>query len=590
MTVDTDRAGAGQPVDDCPDQPLLRQVRTFVGDFLSDVRDDLGGTLGLMLLGGVLEGIGLLVLVPLAGLIVAGDGWWQTTAASLFAIVGVTTPFARITVLLAVFVLVMVARAGVLLLRDRRMAALVTGFIERRRVALIRALAGARWQDVATLRHSRVTAAVGTDVQRLSAATHYLLQATVAAVMLTAQWLLTLLIAPSLAFFVLALIAVGGVMSVSSLRRVGGIGSAVIESQARMMDASGQFLAGLKVAIAQDAQGSFVRDFEEGARSLSRQHIAFEHRQSRLRIGTASVSALAGASVLLLGTWAAVPVASLLVAVVAMARMSAPASQIQQAAQQIAHLLPAHTGIVALIRDLGSAPLVTDRTRHVPLPVGTIAFHGVTFRHADGGGVEALDLSLDPGEIVGVVGVSGAGKTTFVDLLAGLLEPAAGHITVGDLPLSRDNVARYRRSVAYVGQDGFLVHDTIRRNLTLGMEDVDDASLWSALTLVGAEPLVRGLEAGLDTVVAERGARLSGGERQRIALARALLRQPTLIILDEATNAIDIAGERTILAGIAADVGRPTLVIVAHRVETLEPCTRLLRFAQGRLVQDSALH
>lgn len=584
---------------------LPGQACAFVAGFLRETQG-LGRTAALMLLGGVLEGVGLFLLVPLAGLLVAGQGRVQTVAARLFAVIGVETPLMRLAVLLVLFVAVMVTRAGVLLLRDRRLALLSTGFIERQRLALIHALAAARWQDVAGLRHARVTAAIGTDVQKVAAATHYLLQIAVAAVMLGAQWLLTLLIAPALGVLALVFVAIGALWLVPALRRANGMGGAALERQAQMIHASGQFLAGLKFAVAQNAQGAFVRDFEEGAQALTRHSLAFERRQSRMRVTTATVSALAGACVLLVGVWQGVPVASLLVAVVTMARMSGPASQVQQAAQQIAHLLPAYSGIGALIREL--APALSSglaaATSGGPAPAGAIALDRVAFHHGDGGGVEDVTVRLDPGEIVGVVGASGAGKTTFVDLLAGLIEPAAGALTVGGTALGRAQAARYRARLSYVGQDAFLVHDTIRRNLTLGVETgdvepggvepdgraaIDDATIWTALDRVGAADLVRGMAAGLDTIVAERGMRLSGGERQRIALARALLRRPMLMILDEATNAIDVAGEHAILTGIAADPARPTVVIVAHRTETLVACDRLLRFAGGRLVEDRAV-
>lgn len=371
------------------DPPLVGQARAFVSNLLVDARDGLGVTAWLMLLGGVLEGMGLLLLVPLAGLLVADSGPVHSIVTEAFVWFGIGTPLIRLAILLAVFVTVMLARAGVLLLRDRQLTKMSAGFVERHRLALIRALACARWQDVASLRHARVTAAVGTDAQKVAAATHYLLQAAVAAVMLTAQWLLTLLIAPVLAMLALAFIIVGGLALLPSLRRAGGIGSAAMEGQAHMMNASGQFLAGLKTAMAQDAQAAFVDDFADGARSVSRQYIAFERRQSWMRVGMATVSALAGAAVLSIGMWQGVPVATLLVAVVTMARMSTPATQIQQAAQQLAHLLPAHAGIMALIRDLDTIALPTDRD--APLPTGPIAFDQVAFRHGEWRGHRGRD-------------------------------------------------------------------------------------------------------------------------------------------------------------------------------------------------------
>nr|WP_246248834.1 ABC transporter ATP-binding protein [Sphingomonas hominis] len=265
--------------------------------------------------------------------------------------------------------------------------------------------------------------------------------------------------------------------------------------------------------------------------------------------------------------------------------MSGPALQIQQAAQQLATLLPAHAALVELGRDLTPDALSASPTPVVPITGadgGTIVLDRVTFTHADGGGVHGVDLIIRSGEIVGLVGASGAGKTTLVDLIAGLIAPQAGSITLGGAPVDH-------RRVAYVAQDGFLVHDTLRRNLTLDGPAVGDDALHEVLALVGATALVDSLAQGLDTTVAERGARLSGGERQRIALARALLRRPALLILDEATNAIDIAGERTILDMLAALPKRPATVIVAHREESLARCDRVLMLKTGRLVEGRDL-
>jgi ATP-binding cassette subfamily C protein len=183
---------------------------------------------------------------------------------------------------------------------------------------------------------------------------------------------------------------------------------------------------------------------------------------------------------------------------------------------------------------------------------------------------------------VGVTGPSGSGKTTFADLLVGLYPPQSGSILVGGTALEGGALSGWRDCIAYVAQDPFLFHDTIRQNLLWGNSGCSEADLWTALEAVGIGDFVRRANNGLDTVVGERGTLLSGGERQRISLARAILRRPRLLVLDEATNAIDVEAERAFLEKLVGQSPRPTIVIIAHRPESLRLCERLLVFENGQ--------
>jgi ATP-binding cassette, subfamily C, bacterial len=152
---------------------------------------------------------------------------------------------------------------------------------------------------------------------------------------------------------------------------------------------------------------------------------------------------------------------------------------------------------------------------------------------------------------------------------------------IGGVPLRGPSVTAWRNSVSYVAQDPFLFHDTIRRNLLWANPEVDEAVLWSVLGMVGAEEIVRSAAQGLDTVVGERGTLLSGGERQRLCLARAMLRRPHLLVLDEATSAIDIEGEHALFERLLLVTPRPTIVMIAHRLESLRHCQRVLLFEEA---------
>jgi ATP-binding cassette subfamily C protein len=203
--------------------------------------------------------------------------------------------------------------------------------------------------------------------------------------------------------------------------------------------------------------------------------------------------------------------------------------------------------------------------------------------------LRGVDLEIEAGTMTALVGPSGAGKSTIADLMNGLLTPARGRVVLDGQVLGSAAIQQWRRHVGYVGQETVLFHMTVRENLLWARPEASDAELRRAMELVSAD-FVYALPLGLETVVGDRGILLSSGQRQRIAVARALLRRPALLILDEATNALDVDNEARLLDGIRAAMAEAgsgmTVLMIAHRASAIQRADRVFELQGGCVVRS----
>jgi ATP-binding cassette subfamily C protein len=475
------------------------------------------------------------------------------------------------------------------------MARLQIGFVQSHRLQIIRLLAHCRWDVVARLRHGRITHVLGEDVQATGLAAFLMLQCAVAAALLAGQWVLVFLLSPTLALLVSVLLAAAALALRPVLRRSAELGKGLVETNLGLVTGTVQFLGGLKLALSQNLQRGFVEEFEEGSAKAASRRIAFTRQRTGTQLTLTALASFVAGLVIFIGVGVidAAP-ASLVAFLFILARMNGPAALIQSSAQQVFHSLPAYAKIKEIEAELALAqeeqsPETVLRTKTLS---GRVELRGVGFRHeereeegAPMAGVAGIDLVIEAGSFVGITGPSGAGKTTLADLLIGLYPPREGAILVDGIPLQGATLSPWRQAMSYVSQDPFLFHDTIRRNLLWARPEASEEEIWQALALAGADGLVRRLDGQLEAIAGERGTLLSGGERQRIALARALIRKPVLLLLDEATNAIDVDGEREILRRLSDLPSRPTILMIAHREASLALCDRIVELRDGRIVR-----
>lgn len=203
--------------------------------------------------------------------------------------------------------------------------------------------------------------------------------------------------------------------------------------------------------------------------------------------------------------------------------------------------------------------------------------------------LKGVSMVIKKGESIGLIGASGSGKSTLVDIILGLLQPSEGMVAVDGLDLQQC-LRHWQDQIGYVPQSIYLTDDSLRRNVAFGVRDneIDEEAVRNAIKSAQLDAYIDALPEGLDTLVGERGIRLSGGQRQRIGIARALYHNPAVLVLDEATSALDMETEREVMRAVEALHGGKTIIIVAHRLSTVEKCDRLVRLEAGRIVAEGS--
>ena len=541
-----------------------------------------------LLVSGVAEGVGLSALLPLLNLAVNNSNGapvsqhpFEQQLSAFMTGLGIHP---GVGAMLALIVVALTLKNLLLLLAHREVGYTAAHVATDLRLQLLCNVMESRWAYFIGQPVGRIGNAMATEAQRASQAflsgalmiTFALQTLVYAGVAFALSWRATLL---GLLAGLLLVVAANSLLRMA--RRAGGSQTRLLASLIARLTDMLQSVKPLK-AMAREVEidGVLRLETEQLNRALQRQVL-----------GTAALGAVQEtllAATIAAGMYVALahyamPFTTVLVLVLVLGRMLRQFSKVQREYQKLSI---GESAFWSLQRTIAQARAHAERPGSGLAPTlgRGIRFDAVHFDHAGRHLFNGLSIEIPARALTTLIGPSGAGKTTLVDLVAGLLEASAGRVLIDGQDIRELDLRAWRRMIGYVPQETRLLHDSILHNVTLGDPALDAADAERALREAGAWPFVAALPRGMHTPVGEQGAKLSGGQRQRIVIARALAHRPALLILDEATSALDPDSEAAVLDTIHTLRGRLTLLAITHQSAMVAAADRVYRLEQGRAV------
>ncbi len=572
----------------------MKTLWAYVSSFYKVTRRDFRHTLIYMLLSGLAGGAGIALLAPLLSLTgITGEG----DSASLGNLGSVLTGWGTNGSLIAIlfFYVALVSLEAVV---TGKLAVsnsiMVQGFARFLRTSLYRCLLRAEWGCVASKRKSDVVSVFTNEIARVAAGTVHFLAILSACVLIVIQVGLAFWLSPALTLLALACGGTALFLSRSVLSRVGSLGEAQWQLNQELLSGVSEQMNGIREVRIYGIEETQLQNFEKTAGRTEDNLNQLVRFQAGSGIAYKIFAALLVCVLLFLSrTVLELPAATLLVLIYIFARLWPLFASLHSHAQGVAAMLPAYSSLMNLQNELDAhaehtAPPAASVPDEDEALSGPIRFEDVSFSYTRGEGFALRDLSFaipDRG-ITALAGNSGAGKTTIVDLLLGLLQPGQGRILAGATPIDEMNLHRWRSRIGYVPQESFLFSGSIRENLLRFCPSADEERLWTALEAADAAEFVRELPEGPDTSIGDNGIQLSGGQRQRIVLARALLGQPKLLILDEATASLDGESEERIHGTLKKLAEEMSVVVIAHNPSVIKNAGWVVVVEQGQVAEQ----
>lgn len=567
-------------------------IRDFARTLAAIARWRLIAVLALIVGMPLVDGLLIALLGPTleaAGLDLGGQGAAGHYAKLLDAVFARAGLHPGLSALLAFYVVLMVARS--LLDRYRSVS---TWAVQQRvedalRQRLYHAIVNAGWPTLARARFADLSHALTAELERVNgAASAGILLA--AEIMSAAIYLaIAFAMSPAMTLMMVGLGAITALLLRGRMKAIYRRGVELASHTNRLYGAVSEHLGSLKTAKTYGAQERNFEIFAAISGRIAATNVAFAREQA---VAT-SWFELGGAAMLIPILYIAVhylriPGVELLVLLV-LFRMLMP--RFQAAIRNYGNFInfiPSFANVIALERRYLDAAEPASAIIDAPTLRREIRLEDVSFSYDDDASEAVRDVSLaiPAGRITAIIGSSGAGKSTLADLVMGLIAPSRGRVTIDGVMLTAAAAPGWRERIGYVASETSLFHLSIKENLRWARPDAKEAELWRALEQAAAAEFVRALPQQLETIVGERGILLSQGERQRLALARAMLRQPGILILDEATNSLDSDNEARVLRALEAQRGELTVLMIAHRLSTIRWADLIHVMENGALVES----
>lgn len=566
-----------------------KKLREYIKALLGYKTKNITVALALMVFVSLTEGIGLLLLVPLLQLVgldvqQGALGGISAFISSIFLYLGVEPTLA---VVLIIYLVVISTKAYFSKLQTTMSSKAQYEFAAHLRKRLFSAITHTGWLFFVGKRASDFAHALTYEIERIALGTSQFLVLISSIIILAVYIIFALGLSGLITGFIFIIGLVILLLLRKKARTASTSGEKLSKTSKDMYSSTIKQMEGMKTIKSFNREEKNVELFQEVADNVSYKYVdAFRnYADVRFMFDLGSVVILS-IIVFLLVEVLAIPTAELLILLFLFVRIIPIFSTIQRSYQYFINMLPAFKTVTELEKECLNQAEFEVQEKEIGFK-NSVELKDVNFSYGgDNFSIQNLNLTVKSGETTALAGLSGAGKSTIADIAMGLIIPEEGEVLIDEKHLTKEFVSAWRNKIGYVAQETFLFNDTIRNNLLVSEPDSGEESLLEALKMASALDFVLKLPDGIDTLVGDRGVLLSGGERQRIALARALLRKPSLLILDEATSNLDSENETRILNAIEDLHGDITILVVAHRLSTIRKADYIYLIEKGLLEED----